>query len=115
MSEELAQGLRDTAKWIRSKDPLATNYLFCLQAAAILSAPPAPQPDREAIAQAIDPAAWDQRARHLNRAMESLDFEDAERWEQRARDAVAASLRKADAVIATLSSLSPKQEVDHGG
>lgn len=29
---ELAQGLRDTARWIRAKDPLATNYLYCLQA-----------------------------------------------------------------------------------
>lgn len=30
---DLAAGLRDTAKWIRSRDPIATNYLFCLQAA----------------------------------------------------------------------------------
>lgn len=34
----LASGLRDTATWIRSKDPLATNWLYCVQAADALEA-----------------------------------------------------------------------------
>src|SRR3569833_663318 len=34
---ELAEGLRDTARWIRAQDPNATNYIYCLRAAEALS------------------------------------------------------------------------------
>ncbi len=33
----LVQGLNDTAKWIRARDPLATNYLYLVQAADALT------------------------------------------------------------------------------
>lgn len=36
--EGLVAGLRDTAKWIRATDPLATNFIYCLQAADALAA-----------------------------------------------------------------------------
>ena len=105
MSEVLAQGLRDTAKWIRSKDPLATNYLFCLQAAETLSAPPVPQPDREAWARIIDPAAFPVAgctilSDELGRLADKMGIGSP----------ASRALAKADAIIATLSPLSQTQE-----
>jgi hypothetical protein len=35
--DELAAGLRDVAKWIKHKDPLATNWIYCERAAAALT------------------------------------------------------------------------------
>jgi hypothetical protein len=33
VANNLPTGLRDTAKWIAAKDPLATNHIYCTQAA----------------------------------------------------------------------------------
>lgn len=37
MTMEMADGLRDVAKWIRAKDPLATNWVYCERAADLIS------------------------------------------------------------------------------
>lgn len=41
----LIEGLRDTARWIRAKSRLATNYLYCVQAADALEALSTPMAD----------------------------------------------------------------------
>ena len=73
----------------------------------LASTQPAPAFPREEVAKIIDPAAWEQRNRHLTKAGEAEYADHAHQWFTRADDVVAASLRTADAIAALLQGKQP--------
>ena len=75
------------------------KYLPLLSAPATLQVP-VPAGARERVARIVDPAAWDQRERHFERATRCEGADNAALWDRRASDVVAQSLRIADAILA---------------